>query len=105
MRRYTLRVLIGLDQFINTLTGGYPNETLSARAWRKGSIEGRTGWKTFQQATDLMFAPFEENHCEASYLHFQKPTKTCGVYYPIYSDTVDPHNSKRLPIDLPFDYD
>lgn len=100
MKKYALRVLIGLDQFTNTILGGYPNETLSARAWRKGSIEGKDGWKTFQTFTDFLFSPIEKNHCELSYIHFQKPTKTCGVYYPIYSDMVDPN---RLPIDLPFD--
>lgn len=31
---YWLKVLIGLDQFSNTLLGGWPDETLSARAGR-----------------------------------------------------------------------
>lgn len=107
MRRYTLRVLIGLDQFVNTLTGGYPNETLSARAWRKGCIEGNRGWRMFQEITDLIFSPFDPDHCELSYLHFQKPTKTCGIYYPIYYKNTDSivGGNNPIPIDLPLRVD
>lgn len=101
MKTYALRVLIGLDQFVNTIAGGYPNETLSARAWRKGSIEGNGAWKAFQQLTDTLFYPLQSNHCKQSYIHFQKPTKTCGVYYPIYSEPMPPNRRKALPIDLP----
>lgn len=32
---YWLRVLIALDQFANTVLGGWPDETLSSRAGRK----------------------------------------------------------------------
>lgn len=31
MKRYLFNVLIGLDQFGNTLTGGDPDETISSR--------------------------------------------------------------------------
>lgn len=34
LTRYFWRVLIGLDQFSNTLLGGFPDETLSARTGR-----------------------------------------------------------------------
>jgi len=30
--KYVMNVLIGLDQFANTWTGGYPDETISSRA-------------------------------------------------------------------------
>ena len=35
MMPYYLRVLIALDQFANTILGGWPDETLSSRAGRK----------------------------------------------------------------------
>ena len=31
---YGKRILIGLDQFLNTLFMGWPDETLSSRCWR-----------------------------------------------------------------------
>lgn len=31
VREYVFRVLIGFDQFFNTLIGGYPDETVSSR--------------------------------------------------------------------------
>jgi len=34
MRRYLLCNLIALSQLGNTLLGGYPDESMSARAWR-----------------------------------------------------------------------
>ena len=101
MKKYTLRVLIGLDQFVNTLMGGYPNETLSARAWRKGSVEGNAYWNTFRVSTDILFSPIESNHCQASYLYARKLHKVCGVYCTLYRpDIVE---NKPLPIDLPLE--
>jgi len=34
LRRYLWRILISVDQFANTLLGGYSDETISARAGR-----------------------------------------------------------------------
>ena len=34
----TKQVLIAVDQLLNTLTGGWADETISARAWRCNSI-------------------------------------------------------------------
>lgn len=34
IRTYILNVLIGLDQFANTLIGGLPDETISSRVYR-----------------------------------------------------------------------
>jgi len=31
MRRYIFQVLVAIDQLLNTLTGGYPDETISSR--------------------------------------------------------------------------
>ena len=104
MKTYAVRVLIGFDQFVNTLLGGHPNETISARAWRRGSIESHPKWDGFRRVIDAVASPFELNHCEDSYIHFMRPTKTCGVYFPLHAEaapSVVIQNSQFLPIDLP----
>lgn len=40
IRRYGLNVLVSLDQFVNTLFGGDPDETISSRA-AKAAARGR----------------------------------------------------------------
>jgi hypothetical protein len=42
LRTYLVNVLIGVDQLGNTLLGGYPDETISARA---GRLRARPFWK------------------------------------------------------------
>ena len=66
MKQYLLNVAIALDQLGNALRGGSPDETLSAAAWRteqKGRLLGRI----FRPLIDLMFLPFEQDHCRKSF--------------------------------------
>lgn len=66
MKQYLLNVAIALDQVLNALRGGSPDETLSAAAWRteqKGRLLGRI----FRPAIDLLFHPFERDHCRKSF--------------------------------------
>jgi len=63
MKAYLLNVLIGLDQFINTLFRGWPDETLSARAWR---LRAHRPWKYIRPVIDGLFC-FERNHCMHAY--------------------------------------
>jgi hypothetical protein len=35
-----MNILIALDQLFNTFLGGYPDETISARAYRSGNVVG-----------------------------------------------------------------
>ena len=65
IKQYILQVLIAIDQVVNTLLGGYADETLSARAWRteqKGRIFGRF----FRPLIDLILF-FDPDHCFHSY--------------------------------------
>ncbi len=39
--RYVMRVLLGLDQLVNALLGGYPTETIS---WRAAFANARGEW-------------------------------------------------------------
>ena len=65
MRRYAYNVLIAVDQLANTLTGGWPDETFSARCWR---LRGRgRGWAFMRRLVDLLFRPLEREHCRAAY--------------------------------------
>lgn len=66
MKQYLLNVVIAVDQTLNALRGGLPDETLSAAAWRteqKGRLLGRV----FRPLIDLLFAPLEKDHCRKSY--------------------------------------
>lgn len=67
MKRYLLNVLIALDQLVNALIGGYPDETLSASAYI-GEQQGRLLPRFFRPAIDFLFRPFERNHCRNAYL-------------------------------------
>ena len=63
MKIYFLNLLIALDQLVNTVCVGYPDETLSARAHRKK-------WK-LEWYIDLLFFWQTDgkyrNHCRSSY--------------------------------------
>lgn len=60
--RYLLNILIAFDQLINTLIGGYPDETLSASAWI-GEQQGRILPRILRPTIDFIFLPFERDHC------------------------------------------
>ena len=52
------QTLVAIDQFANALSGGWADETLSSRLWRKRE---RPGWKQARAALDFI------DHCRASY--------------------------------------
>lgn len=55
MKRYLKNLMISADQFLNTLTGGDPDETLSSRAGK---------WHpTAARIIDWIFGP---GHCQAA---------------------------------------
>lgn len=64
--RYILNVLIAADQLVNTLIGGYPDETLSASAWL-GERDGKIGGRIFRPVIDFLFLPFERDHCKRAF--------------------------------------
>lgn len=57
-----LQVLVALDQFVNTLIGGWADETLSSRAHRR-RLRGKGGvaW-----LIDHIFF-WQEEHCKTAY--------------------------------------
>lgn len=59
MKTYLWNVLVGLDQFVNALTGGDPDMTLSGRMGR-AVAEGRcTGCK----AVCWLLGKIDKDHC------------------------------------------
>lgn len=52
------QVLIAIDQLANTLAGGMADETISARAYRKG-------WVRAERFINWLFR--DQNHCADSY--------------------------------------
>ena len=66
MKQYLLNVAIAIDQTLNALRGGSPDETLSAAAWRTEQ-KGRWLGRIFRPLIDLVFALFEKDHCRKSF--------------------------------------
>ena len=66
--RYIRRVLIALDQFANTLCGGWPDETISSVCYRKSQEKGHYGFKFLKTVLDLVLTPIDQDHCFQSYL-------------------------------------
>lgn len=66
LKQYVKNVLIALDQLINTVIGGRPDETMSSRCYRNAQKYwyARGG----QIVLDFIFRPWGKNHCYESYM-------------------------------------
>ena len=73
---YLLRVLIAVDQLVNTLFGGMPDETISAKLWR---LRDRYPYKVFRIIVDKLFW-FDKDHCRISYESEFKKTQLPSNY-------------------------
>lgn len=56
-------VLISVDQLVNALFGGWPDETISSRAWR-WQLAGLRSWP--RRLIDALFF-WEREHCRMSF--------------------------------------
>lgn len=65
MLKYINNVLIGFDQFINTLLFGEPDETISSRCWR--NKDKSKFWSISRKLVDNLFF-YTEDHCYKSYV-------------------------------------
>ena len=61
---YWKKVLIAVDQLVNALLSGWPDETMSSRAWR-WEQDGVRSWP--RRLIDRIFF-WEEQHCYQSYI-------------------------------------
>ena len=59
----TKRILIALDQLVNAVFNGWPDETLSSRAWR-WELKGKRNWP--RRLIDRVFF-FDPDHCRESF--------------------------------------
>lgn len=68
---YGKHLLVAVDQLLNALLGGWPDETLSSRAWRRHAA-GRGSWPC-RIIDRLFFRDVEKRggltigHCQLSY--------------------------------------
>lgn len=62
---YWLSVAIALDQLLNTLLAGAPDETLSSRAHRM-RVKGHRYWGWTARAINLLFF-LQQDHCRQAY--------------------------------------
>lgn len=58
-------ILIAIDQLLNALLGGAPDETLSSRAHRAREA-GKPGWRHVARIIDTLLW-FDREHCRTSY--------------------------------------
>ena len=70
MKQYILHVWIALSQLGNALLGGYPDESMSARAYRTAS-RGRWPGVVMRPLIDALFFMVtlgrDRNHCQNAY--------------------------------------
>ena len=64
MGRRLSQIPIAIDQFVNTLFGGWADETISSAAWRKRN-EGHW-WRFLRCFIDCLFF-FQPDHCRTAY--------------------------------------
>nr|DAF78278.1 MAG TPA: hypothetical protein [Caudoviricetes sp.] len=57
------QILVAVDQLLNTLLGGYADETLSSRAWRHDQDRSRE-WP--RKLIDSLFF-WQNDHCKTAY--------------------------------------
>lgn len=64
-KHHVKQILIALDQLINALLGGWADCTLSARCY----INSEKYWyaKLGVKILDLIFKPWDKEHCKESY--------------------------------------
>lgn len=62
-RGYFKQLAISLDQSFNALTGGWADETFSARTYRNAR-DGNTAWEKTERVLDFVLGA---KHCQESY--------------------------------------
>lgn len=61
-------ILIAADQLLNTLTGGWPDETLSSRIHRRAVLaaQSRRRWRIARRLANALFFT-QRDHCQSAY--------------------------------------
>jgi hypothetical protein len=83
---YLFHVSIALDQLLNVVLGGYPDETLSARCWREKHwaryvIDVMFWWQyRYEKSIHDIEPVFWKAHCQQSY-DYEKARMDLPVEY------------------------
>ena len=64
MSRRATQIPRALDQLVNTIVGGWADETISSVAWRKRN--DNSSWALLRKVIDAIFF-WQTDHCESSY--------------------------------------
>lgn len=65
IKKYLSNILYSIDQLVNTLLGGYSDETISARSYRLS--KSYYPWFIIMNIINCVF--FNKNHCKHAYEH------------------------------------
>ncbi len=71
IKHIPFQAAVAFDQLLNALTGGWADETLSARCWRLR--DKSRGWRWACLAVDAVFF-WQAGHCRQSYESERKRT-------------------------------
>lgn len=69
------RIAIAIDQVGNANLGGWPDETISARAHR---LNDEPGWRRWEVRINRLFG--DKKHCEHAYLSEKTRRQTASEY-------------------------
>lgn len=67
MPKRSEQIPIAIDQLVNTIFGGWADETLSCRAWRQR--ERKRHWAITRRVIDALFLWLfcQKDHCQTAY--------------------------------------
>lgn len=63
IKHIPFQTAVALDQLLNAVTGGWADETLSARCWRK---RANRKWNRARKILDALFF-WQKAHCKEAY--------------------------------------
>lgn len=68
IKKYIFNILISFDQFVNTLAGGYPDETISSRMgkWARNGENDHGLKKPIYKIANFIVELFEKDHFKKS---------------------------------------
>jgi hypothetical protein len=90
--QYLYNLFLGLDQAINTLLGGHPDETLSSRLGRSIDLERYFWVFPLRKVIDTLFWFDTEDHmghCEKSIMPLEQENFRTVADYEIWSWSLD----------------
>lgn len=78
---YPLRLLSLFSQTLNVVfLNGHPDESISARSYRLGTLEGNPQWERARKTIDFLFSPFERDHTKNAFLSDYFHAKEYVIY-------------------------